>query len=444
MPFLHTRFRSVVFILRCTYDSAIKPGTGILVRNKISKNCILNRDSLKSYSGVRQMAVREWMNRQQRVLAAIKLEPYDRVPVAPLLDFTFAVRHKELTIAQGFADYPGVGWPAIVDLFDEVGGWDGFILPGWSQTPNPKHPFNGKSGIIKLPGKGLPENAMPRFIETEVMSRKDYNEIIKLGWNGWNDKIQGKNKKITPDKMALWAERQIAQYRIEAQTWEKRGVPVLVGAIVNAPFMTLSTARSMEKFAVDIQRIPDKVQAVMDAMTDDLINNTIEVTKLTGIRGVALIQERSGASYFPLAVFERFGIPYIKKMVNAFAAQDIITVLHFDQDWTLNLPYLRELPARMCVCELDNKTDIFEAGEILKNHMCIAGNVPATLSANGTPEEIESYCKKLIDNLGKETGFILSTGCTLPPDCQFDNFKKMINTAKEYYPYAPKAPPKLY
>jgi len=321
------------------------------------------------------MAIREWMNRQQRVLAAVKLEPYDRVPVAPLLDFTFAVRHKDLTIAQGFADYPGIGWPAIVDLFDEVGGWDGFILPGWSQTPNPKHPGNGKSGIIKLPGKGLPENAMPRFIETESMTRKDYNDIIKLGWNGWNDKIQGKNKKITPEKMTAWAERQIAQYRTEAQTWEKRGVPVLVGAIINAPFMTLSTARSMEKFAIDIQRIPDKIQAVMDAMTDDLISNTIEVTKLTGVRGVALILERSSAAYFPLTVFERFGIPYIKKMVNAFAAQDIITVLHLDQDWTLNLPYLRELPPRMCVCELDSKTNILEAGEILKNHMCIAGNV---------------------------------------------------------------------
>jgi len=55
-------------------------------------------------------------------------------------------------------------------------------------------------------------------------------------------------------------------------------------------------------------------------------------------------------------------------MVNTFAAQDIITVLHLDNDWILNLPYLRELPPRMCVCELDGKTNIFDAREIPKNH----------------------------------------------------------------------------
>ena len=102
-----------MFLLACSFNFVIELVIIVPVRNQISKNCILNRDSLKSYSGVKQMAVREWMNRQQRVLAAVKLEPYDRVPVAPLLDFTFAVRHKDLTIAQGFADYPGIGWPAI-------------------------------------------------------------------------------------------------------------------------------------------------------------------------------------------------------------------------------------------------------------------------------------------------------------------------------------------
>lgn len=390
------------------------------------------------------MPVREWMNPQQRVLAAVKLEPYDRVPVAPLLDFSFPTRYKGFTLAQGLEDYPGVGWPAIVDLFKEVGGWDGFILPGWSQTPNPKHPIAGKSGAVKLPGKGLPENSMPRYIESESMTHRDYNQIIRFGWNGWNERIQQKNRRVSPDNITAWAERQITQYRSEVQTWSKRGIPVLVGAIANAPLMTLATARSMRGFALDIQRIPGKVQAVMDAMVDDLINNAIEVTKLTGIPGVALIQERGGASYFPLTIFERFGIPYIKRIVNAFAAQNIITVMHLDQDWTLNLPYLRELPPRMCVCELDGKTNIFEAREILKNHMCVAGDVSPQMFINGTPTEIESYSRKLITDIGKETGFILSSGCTVPPECKFDNFKMMVRTAKDYYPYARKAPPKIY
>ena len=44
------------------------------------------------------------------------------------------------------------------------------------------------------------------------------------------------------------------------------------------------------------------------------------------------------------------------------------------------------------------------------------------------------YSKKLIDIIGKDTGFILSSGCTVPADCKYDNFKMMIDTAKNYLP----------
>jgi uroporphyrinogen-III decarboxylase len=131
-------------------------------------------------------------------------------------------------------------------------------------------------------------------------------------------------------------------------------------------------------------------------------------------------------------------MPYIKKMVEAFAREGIVTMLHFDQDWTLNLPYLLDLPKKMCLCELDSKTDIFKAKDILGKHMCIAGDVPPGLQAVGTPQEMEAYCRKLIDIVGKDTGFILSSGCTVSAECKYDNFKAMIDTSKNYYPYGAK------
>jgi len=110
-------------------------------------------------------------------------------------------------------------------------------------------------------------------------------------------------------------------------------------------------------------------------------------------------------------------------------------VMHYDQAWTINLPYLLDLPKKVCVAELASKTDIFKAKEILKDHMCIAGDVPAGLQAVGTPKEMEEYCRKLIDIVGKDTGFILSSGCTVAADCKYENFKVMIDTAKNYYPH---------
>ncbi len=379
--------------------------------------------------------VKETMTPRERIWAAVKLEPYDRVPVAPLLDVMFPARHKGLTLAEAFADYRGTGWPAMVDLFDAVGGWDGFILPGYSQSPNPRHPAAGRTGRMIYPGKDLPVDSPPQYLETESMTIEDYDRIITIGYRKWADEVRQKTSRFPLEKSIAWAERQIAQYRKEIATWEERGLPTLVGASVNSPLMALSTSRSMTSFALDIHRIPDKVEAVMDAMVDDLIESTIEVARLTGIPGAFLVLERGGCFYFPLKVFERFEYPYVKKMVEAFVAEGMIVNLHFDQDWTLNLPYLLDLPARMCICELDSKTDIFKAKEILKDHMCIAGDVPAGLQALGTPGEMEDYCKQLIDVVGKDTGFILSSGCTVAADCKYDNFKAMVDTGKNYYPH---------
>jgi len=375
------------------------------------------------------------MTAHERIWAAVNLEPYDHVPSAPLLDLMFPVKHKGLTLAQGFGGYRGVGWPAIVDLFDDVGGWDGFILPGYSTTPNPKNPTGSRTGRMIYPGKGLPDDSPPQYIEDESMSIADYDDIINMGWQAWGEKMREELSPFPLEKSIAWAERQINQYALEAKTWEDRGIPSLVGAIVQSPLMALSTSRSMTAFALDIHRIPDKVQAVMDAMVDDLIKNTIEVAGLTGVPGVMLVLERGGGFYFPLKVFERFEFPYMKKMIEAFAAAGLTTVMHFDQDWTINLPYLLDLPAKKCVCELDSKTDIFKAKEILKDHMCIAGDVPAGLQSYGTPQEMEDYVKTLIDVVGKDTGFILSSGCTVPPDCRYENFKVMVDTAKRYYPH---------
>jgi uroporphyrinogen-III decarboxylase len=156
---------------------------------------------------------------------------------------------------------------------------------------------------------------------------------------------------------------------------------------------------------------------------------------LSGEPGVFLVMERGGGFYYPLDIYERFEYPHMKKMVDAFASEGLITVMHLDQDYTLNLPYFKDLPPKMVVAELDSTTDIFKAKEILKGHMCIAGDVPAALTSLGSEDEVRVYCEKLIDVVGKDGGFILSTGCTLPLKCRIENLKAMVDTAKSYFPH---------
>ena len=378
--------------------------------------------------------VKETMTPFERMEAAVKLEPLDRIPCAPLMDVYFPSRYKGWTTSQGLYNMRK-GFHAIVDVYDELGGWDGMILPGYSLPLTP-HAYSGvATGKTINPGRELGEDEVAQFVETVALTRQDYDDIINLGWNGFRMKVKDRFNPYPEEPIIGWTQNQMEQYKYELEFWRNRGIRSLCGAITQSPLMILSTSRTLLEITKDIYRIPDKLEAVMEAMLDDLIADTIEAAKISGEPGVMLIMERGGCFYYSLEIYERFEYLHMKKMVEAFAREGLITVMHLDQDYTLNLPYFKDLPAKMVVAELDSMTDIFKAKEVLKGHMCIAGDVPAALSALGTPEEVEEYCKKLIDVVGEGGGFILSSGCTVPVDCKIENLKAMVNTAKSYYPH---------
>jgi uroporphyrinogen decarboxylase len=52
--------------------------------------------------------------------------------------------------------------------------------------------------------------------------------------------------------------------------------------------------------------------------------------------------------------------------------------------------------------------------------------------AIGAVSEVEEYCKRLIDGIGYDGGFVLSSGCVVPVECKLENFRAMIDTAKTY------------
>jgi uroporphyrinogen-III decarboxylase len=286
-------------------------------------------------------------------------------------------------------------------------------------------------------------DSSPQFYEKPAMNVEDYDLIISLGWRGFLEKVTEESGAITPPESRLAIARFLTdRYLRFVDVWRGRGVPVIGGNLLIDPQMALSLLRTLQQFTLDMYRHGDKVQAALDAMVDEMIEDAIEAMRAaggasaTGIPGIMVACERGSGQYYNLKLFERFVWPYIKKMVLAWTAEGYVVTLHFDTDWTLNLPYLLDLPPKMCICEIDSTTDIFKAKEILKDHMCIMGDVPPSLSSHGTPEEMEAYCKKLIDIVGKETGLILSNGCAVPPDTKDENFRVMIDTARNYYPYS--------
>ncbi len=72
--------------------------------------------------------------------------------------------------------------------------------------------------------------------------------------------------------------------------------------------------------------------------------------------------------------------------------------------------------------------------EILGDRVCIRGGVPITLLCTATPDEVRTYCKKLIEVVGKDGGFIMASGVSFD-DAKAENVRAMIDVTREYGAY---------
>ena len=76
----------------------------------------------------------------------------------------------------------------------------------------------------------------------------------------------------------------------------------------------------------------------------------------------------------------------------------------------------------------DGETDLFKAKKILGGHMCLMGDVPATMQCLGSPDEVYEYSTRLIRELGPE-GFILQSGCDIAANAKLENVRAMVAAA---------------
>ena len=77
--------------------------------------------------------------------------------------------------------------------------------------------------------------------------------------------------------------------------------------------------------------------------------------------------------------------------------------------------------------------DIFEARKQLPN-ICLAGGMLTELLGSGSKEQCTDYARKLIDEVGRDGGFILGQDkmLTFKGDCNPDNLKAVCDFVQDY------------
>lgn len=372
----------------------------------------------------------EQMTPNERLWAAIRLEKPDRVPVLPTLLPEPAAGLTGLSQAQIAGDNR-LAVEAVFRVFDEYGGWENPYPAAY--TPIGLQVIGAQPLRMRIPGKHLPENDSFQLDEQEMLKPEDYHTISEIGMERfYQEDYLWRITDLEPDELPGAIENLVSGFELFLTECAKRDTrPFFIGNSLH-PFFTLSLMRSLIPFTQDLYYSPEPVERALERMTRDVIASQIGMIKQSGIDLWLLTEERASGFFYPPAIFQRFWWPYTREIVEAAWSEGIVTIFHLDQCWDKNIAYFKELPRGSAVLELDGASDIVGAKHVLDGHLCLRGDVPAALLAIGKPAEVAAYCRRLIDDVGGNGGFILGSGCSVPATVRPENFKSMIETGKHY------------
>ncbi len=357
--------------------------------------------------------------RLERILKAVALEEPDRTPV--VLEYSGFAAYATQTPMAAFLKCPQTNIDTMIKAFELVGDGDA-INYGAFWPYGLCYDFMAK---VRVPGVDLPENEMWQVTETQLMDRDDYDRILDHGWLDFFKKMM--RERILNDVPPEYLPPQRQSVNVRAK-WQSIGIPVLSGGDITTPIELLCGARSLMEFAIDLIDIPEKVEAVMDTILPHLADAAIRRATKKEYPLVWVGGWRAAPCLLSPAMWQRFVWPYFRKLVTEVVDAGLIALLHLDSDWTRELEIFKELPRGKCIMALDGETDIFKAKEILGDHMCIMGDVPASKLFLDNPDDVHAYCTRLIKQLGPQ-GYILQSGCDIPANAKLENVQAMVAAA---------------
>jgi uroporphyrinogen-III decarboxylase len=95
---------------------------------------------------------------------------------------------------------------------------------------------------------------------------------------------------------------------------------------------------------------------------------------------------------------------------------------------------IADVPRATCIYWFE-RSDMFRAKAVLGNITCLRGNVPASMLIAGSVHEVRDYCRKLIEVVGKDGGFMLDASTGIPEEAKNENVFAMFRAAQDFGRY---------
>jgi len=399
--------------------------------------------------------------RWQRIVDNIALHETDRVPFVYFSTF-WATKLGGITFEEAMYDvnkYIDVTRQALdmlnPDAFSSLLFAFGDALEGVDFKP------------MKWPGHGTDPNATFQYIDQEFMSADEYDDylfdptgfylrkylprlagayealallpdysataewdlIASVAGFGNPDLQAGMKRLFEAGEKTGYVLGQLGGFEQEAK---QAGTPLIGGGFTKAPFdLFADFLRGSKGCMIDMFRNKDKLLAAMDKAQILLTRHVEASTQLHGCPIVFMPLHWGLDGFMSPDQFKTFYWPQLRKSVLGLIDKGLVPCLLWEGDCTTRLEIIADIPPGKAIYWFE-RTDLVKAKEVLGDIVCLRGNVPTSILIAGTPDDVDDYCRNLIQKVGKGGGFILDGSIGVPDEAKVENVVAMAESVKKY------------
>jgi uroporphyrinogen-III decarboxylase len=396
-----------------------------------------------------------YQQRLSRYVTAMRNGMPDRVPLRPFAAEVTA-RYAGYTCQEVTHDY-SKAFEAVIRCCSDF-DWDAAV-------PNMVYVWTGLTQAIGLryygvPGIDVGPDVAFQYREPSendaFMKREEYDELIedpvRFLYEKWLPRVSAdvsakgsptsyrNNLSFVKGGMAMLSYFYAFGPQIERMRRECGTVSAICG-MLKAPLDILADKlRGYVALAFDLMEIPEKVHAACQALMPHL--GYIALTSADPGKQIPIpIWMHRGCT--PFISREHFDTIYwatLKPIVDALWAQGNQVLFYAEGKWDAHLEAFAQLPAGSIVYHID-RGDPIETHRILGGKFCLSGGVPNTLLYFGKPEQVKAHCRKLIETIGADGGYIMDASAIMQNDTTVENLRAMTDATVEYGQYRSSSSP---
>jgi uroporphyrinogen decarboxylase len=201
---------------------------------------------------------------------------------------------------------------------------------------------------------------------------------------------------------------------------------LIVGCVLG-PLTLASQLLGSEKALYMAIDEPERMQSLIEFSASVVIEFGLAQIK-AGAHLPIVFDPFASPAVVPWQFFREFELPPLRRVFDAFReAGALANWLHIAGPSHDILPFYPD--AGVDIANFDYPVTADDAGRSLPR-TCVDGNITSLTFVEGTPEEIRSRSLMLADSFASRGGFILSSGCEIPPEARQENVAAMVEAAR--------------